>query len=372
MKVIDLFAGCGGMTLGFVRAGFEPVLAVEWDIDAASTYAANFDPDVSHTLCRDIADVNAAEVPEADVVIGGPPCQGFSTLGHQDDNDPRNTLWREYVRVLQAANPSMFVIENVDRFVKSPEFGLLQREVESGALSQYKIVAGVLNAADYGVPQKRRRTIVIGSRVGEPLLPRPTRSADGASVRSRWKTVESAIGSVRRDPRDPKKLGGPSVDFFEKSVPGPFSTTQMHVKRNPTAVSLERYDVIPPGGGRFDLMKKRPDLLPPCWANKKTGTTDVMGRLRWDEPSVTIRTEFFKPEKGRYLHPQWDPDDPENRVNRPITHREAALLQTFPHDYQWCGSKIQIAKQIGNAVPPVLAEAIARSVRKQIETPSFL
>ncbi len=128
--------------------------------------------------------------------------------------------------------------------------------------------------------------------------------------------------------------------------------------------SLLRYDAIPPGGGRFDL----PDeLLPPCWANKPTGTTDVMGRMRWDRPSLTVRTEFFKPEKGQYLHPQWDPDDPDDRVNRPITHREAARLQTFPEDFVWCGSKIGIAKQIGNAVPCLLAERIALSLRDQFD-----
>ena len=118
-----------------------------------------------------------------------------------------------------------------------------------------------------------------------------------------------------------------------------------------------------PGGGRFDLPRH---LLPPCWANKPTGTTDVMGRMMWNRPSLTIRTEFFKPEKGQYLHPQWDPEDPENRVNRPITHREAALLQTFPPDYLWCGTKIEIARQIGNAVPVKLASAIAAVLRKRL------
>ena len=101
---------------------------------------------------------------------------------------------------------------------------------------------------------------------------------------------------------------------------------------------------------------------------KPTGTTDVMGRMRWDAPSLTVRTEFFKPEKGQYLHPQWDADDPALRVNRVITHREAARLQTFPADFVWCGSKIDIAKQIGNAVPARLASAIAAHLRPFIES----
>ena len=105
-------------------------------------------------------------------------------------------------------------------------------------------------------------------------------------------------------------------------------------------------------------MKKRPDLAPRCWLNKPTGSTDVFGRLEWDKPALTIRTEFFKPEKGCYLHPE---------AHRPITHREAARLQTFPDSFVFSGSKIEVAKQIGNAVPPRLAKAIAQAVRRSIE-----
>ena len=107
-------------------------------------------------------------------------------------------------------------------------------------------------------------------------------------------------------------------------------------------------------------------LLPRCWAEKPTGTTDVMGRMKWDAPSLTIRTEFFKPEKGRYLHPQWSRAIKRDRVNRPITHQEAALIQSFPESFVWCGTKIAIAKQIGNAVPPLLARAIGDAVADRL------
>jgi DNA (cytosine-5)-methyltransferase 1 len=127
----------------------------------------------------------------------------------------------------------------------------------------------------------------------------------------------------------------------------------LHWGRNPKPSSIERYKAVPPGGNRFDLARNRPDLLPACWANKPTGTTDVFGRLWWDRPSFTIRTEFFKPEKGRFLHPE---------AHRPITHREAARLQTFDDDFIFEGSRIEIARQIGNAVPPKLAAAIAGAV----------
>ena len=145
--------------------------------------------------------------------------------------------------------------------------------------------------------------------------------------------------------------------WLESGIAGPFKVPELHLSRKPRELSLRRYECIPPGGGRFDL----PDhLLPDCWRNKPTGTVDVMGRMEWDKPSLTIRTEFFKPEKGRYLHPQWDTHDPDKCVNRSMSHWEAARLQSFPDDFVWCGSKIEIAKQIGNAVPPLLAEAVAR------------
>lgn len=337
-SLVDLFSGCGGMTAGFTAAGFDPVLAVECDLPAAATYAANFGED--HVFRGDIAALPDEAIPEVDVVIGGPPCQGFSNLGTRDPDDPRNRLWREYVRVVQRARPAVFVIENVDRFHTSAEFALLRAE-----LGDYEFADGVLNAADYGVPQRRHRTIVVGSRVGAPRLPEPMHHGN-------WVPVRAALGGLPRQPADVDLPGSTDV-YFGTRVPGTFKSSEIHVGRRPAPISMERYRTIPLGGNRFDLAAARPDLLPPCWRKKAKGTTDVMGRLWWDQPSVTIRTEFYKPEKGRYLHPE---------EHRPITHLEAARLQTFPPDFLWCGSKVAIAKQIGNAVPTLLARHIAETV----------
>lgn len=288
---------------------------------------------------------------------------GFLEPWHEGSDDPRNALWREYLRIVLAADPQVFVIENVDRFMKSSEFALLMDQLRSGALKRWKHVeVDVLNAADYGVPQRRRRTIIIASRVGPVALPAPTHAKGGVGDLKPWVTVRHAIGKVPEVP-DTTELPESTEEFFGHRVPGVFKSTEIHIGGG-RPMSLERYDHIPPGGGRFDLPGH---LLPRCWAEKPTGTTDVMGRMRWDAPSLTIRTEFFKPEKGQYLHPQWDADDPDNRVNRPITHREAALLQTFPVDYLWCGGKTDIAKQIGNAVPARLAAAIAATVRDRLK-----
>lgn len=357
--LIDLFAGCGGMTVGFAEEGFTPTLAVEWDIHAAATYAANFGED--HTIAGDIADVQDREIPRADVIIGGPPCQGFSNLGLKSLQDPRNQLWREYVRFVHAAQPEVFVIENVDRFRASPEFKMLLAEADHGSLQDYTLTHDVLNAADYGVPQRRRRTILIGSRVGPIDLPAPTHAKDPApgSGLSPWRTVRDTITGLPERPAT-TDLPDSRTELFGQALPGIFKGLDIHFRREPTQKSLDRYDHVPPGGGRFDVPEH---LLPTCWKNKATGTTDVMGRMRWDAPSLTIRTEFFKPEKGQYLHPQWDRIHQSLRVNRVITHYEASLLQDFPPDYLWVGTKVQIAKQIGNAVPAGLARAIARQIK---------
>lgn len=350
MDLIDVFAGCGGITEGFRRAGVDPVMAVEWDRSAAATYASNFG---DHVRCADITQLPDGAFPSADVVVGGPPCQGFSNLGTRDPNDPRNLLWREYARVVHLARPRVFVLENVPQFLKSDQFQLFVEWTRGGPLGEYELVAGVLNAADYGVPQRRRRAFVIGSRSEQPSLPSPTHGTGTSSAP--WPTVRSAFHGV------PFETGPTALPErrLDSGIPGPFKVAELHLSRRPTATSLKRYDLIPPGGGRFDLPNH---LLPDCWRNKPTGTVDVMGRMEWDRPSLTIRTEFFKPEKGRYLHPQWDADYPEKRVNRSISHWEAARLQSFPDDFVWCGSKIEIAKQIGNAVPPLLAEAVAHHV----------
>ena len=335
--IIDLFAGAGGMTEGFRRAGFTPIFAVEIDADAAATYRANLG---DHVIAEPIERVLSDRLPAADVIIGGPPCQGFSPLGRMSGNgtnDKFNGLWREFARVLQHIVPDVFVLENVPQLLRSAEFRDLKLLAEG---LDYRVDAEVLNAADFGVPQKRRRAIVIGSRVGPPRFPQGRRE-NGPHVRDAIAFLQAPLG------------------YGEALAPGRLSKgMDLHFNRRPRPQSIERYRLIPPGGSRFDLMSKAPHLTPRCWLEKPNGSTDVFGRLLWDEPSLTIRTEFFKPEKGRYLHPQ---------QHRPISHLEAALLQTFPDDYAWSGSKVSVARQIGNAVPVEFAEAIALSVAEMLD-----
>lgn len=342
ITTVDLFAGAGGLSLGFHLAdlGYLPVFAVEHDTAAAATFARNFgcavfDGDIEY----------GPEYPQADVVIGGPPCQGFSPLGRDRADESRarlNGLWKHYLHAVRTIRPKAFVIENVPEFQKSAQFEELLRELESdGELRAYKRAYGVVNAADYGVPQSRKRGILVAVRDYPEELPWPPPPTHGPASPdgTPYVTVRDAINDL------PRRTTG--TEPYETST----DPQHLHFGRRPLPSSIERYKAIPPGGNRFDLMRNRPDLTPKCWADKPTGTTDVMGRLWWDKPAPTIRTEFFKPEKGRYLHPS---------VNRVISHREAARLQSFPDWFTFEGTKTEIARQIGNAVPPLLGRALAQ------------
>jgi DNA (cytosine-5)-methyltransferase 1 len=344
-SVIDLFCGAGGLTRGLVDTGqFRSVLGNDIDEDSVASYEANFGKHGRHHDLNELLNAGVFRPRVADLVVGGPPCQGFSLLNKQRQNDERRGLWRAYYRVLELVQPLAFVMENVPELLKSPEF-LRFRRMAVADLG-FTVWADVLNAADYGVPQRRRRAIVIGIRGAEPILPRVTHydpSKFGALIRlpnlEPWRTVREAIGDL-------KPPSGTEI----RDVPPPYD---LHFGRNPTEQSMQRYRLVGEGENRFDLMRKAPHLTPGCWIRKKTGGTDLFGRLWWDRPAFTIRTEFFKPEKGRYLHPQ---------QHRPITHREAARLQSFPDDHVFVGSKISIARQIGNAVPPRLAAAIGAAL----------
>lgn len=346
-RLIDLFSGAGGMTLGFTDdqfgGGFESIWAVDLDRAAVATYRENFG---DHADCADIEDwlSSGRPIPQADVVIGGPPCQGFSLLNKRRVGDKRRELWQPFLDVVERSGARVFVIENVAELLSSPECKAIKERARSMG---FETVEDVLLAANYGAPQTRRRAVILGwkGQAGyEPPFP-PMASHVSPINRSSnlppWRTVWDAIADL------PAPLG---IEI--RNDPAPFD---LHFGRSPTSKSMERYRAVPAGGNRFDLQRNAPDITPDCWIRKTSGGTDLFGRLWWDRPSVTIRTEFFKPEKGRYLHPD---------EHRPITHREAARLMGFPDDFQFVGTKIEIARQIGNAVPPHLAGAISRAVKE--------
>lgn len=339
-RLMDLFAGCGGMTAGFLATErFEVVKAVESNPDAAHTYATNFGEDHLHVGSIE----NLREFAEAEVIVGGPPCQGFSSLNRQREATLSRELWREYWRAVKQVQPAAFVMENVPELLASEEFASFSRLAQRAG---YRLRADILNAADFGVPQRRRRAIVVGvlglpSDVDVPW-PMPTHANHAADIsklgQRPWVTVRKAFKGLPHEP----------------------TGENWHRARNPQPESVTRYKAVPADGGNRLQMQARldelglGDLVPRCWREHQTGSHDVFGRLWWDRPAPTIRTEFYKPEKGRYLHPE---------AHRAITIREGAVLQSmesfiFPDEQ----SMTAVGRQIGNAVPPLLAQRIAEAV----------
>jgi DNA (cytosine-5)-methyltransferase 1 len=358
ISVLDLFAGAGGLTAGFHSASsrFRSVRAVEMDQAAAASYEATFGKGVvfAGPIQRWL---ESEPVPQVDVVVGGPPCQGFSTLGKQDAEDVRNTLWKHYAATIVRAEPKYFVVENVAAFARSSQFeDFVDSTSPGGVLHNYGFNWGVLNAADFGSPQARKRAVLIGHRRDQkPVdLPSPTHAAKANGGLLAHATVRQTLEGVPRRPDRDDRFLEESTEFSGKRYAGYFVPRDLHWSRNYSELSLKRFADILEGGNRFQIDESR---LPECWKKHKTGSADVMGRLHWDKPSVTIRTEFFKPEKGRYLHPVED---------RAITHYEAALLQGFPPGHKFVGSRTAIAKQIGNAVPIPLGAAIARQLLERL------
>lgn len=374
-KLIDLFSGCGGLTLGFLwnqlfsadeanpvcrldskirRSPFKCVLANDFDADAIATYRANFDKEGKHTTCSSIEDIldSGVPIPAADVVIGGPPCQGFSLLNKNREGDLRRALWWRFIEVAERSRAKVIVMENVPQLLDSDEFDQIKSRLR--LLGFRYMMAGVLCTANYGVPQTRQRAIIMASRSGPIALPIPTH-LPSSSVGGLNGLASMFVDAGKWVPLSIAFSGLPKPKGVEPRDESP--TLRLHFGRTPTAISLERYRAVPPGGNRIDLLQNRPDITPDCWVRKKSGGTDLFGRLWWDRPSVTIRTEFYKPEKGRYLHPE---------EHRPITHREAARIQSFPDRFEFMGTKVEIAKQIGNAVPPLLAYRIALEVERSL------
>lgn len=347
IKSIDLFAGAGGFTAG-LHAGnhsIRTVRAVEHDPAAAATFEANHGVGLAYagSIEQWLAE---EEVPPVDLIVGGPPCQGFSQLNRGKVGAERNSLWEKYAETIAKATPRWFVMENVATFLKSSEYEkFVSLTMPGQLLEDWKLDARVLLAADYGAPQNRRRAVLIGHRrdVPAPGFPSPTRD------RSSYETVAEAFQGIQR-PVTATNLPSRTTTYAGREFPGAFRSHELHLTRNYEPRSQMRFRCIPPGGNRFDLPE---ELKTPGWQVHTSGSGDVMGRLVWEKPSVTIRTEFFKPEKGRYLHPT---------EHRAITHFEAARLQGFPDNYLWVGSKVEIARQIGNAVPLALGRALGEAI----------
>jgi len=312
--VVDLFAGAGLFSHAFRVSGCRIVRAIEIDPVAAETYAQNVGTQV------EVGDVSRLQ-PEGhcDILIAGPPCQGFSTLGARRPDDPRNSLCLQVVRWAKAMRPKVVVVENVAAFLESDEWESVRRGLSR---LDYEVASLVLDAFDYGVPQRRRRSFAIASRAGTFVAPRQRRSL--RTVREAW-----------------------------EGLPAEADGKNHHYAPKPSKIAFARMRVIPPGGDKRDVMKRAPRLVPPSWWKVTCEATDAWGRMEWDQPCNTLRTALQNASKGRYIHPE---------QHRVMSLREAARLHSIPDSWAFLGLPTQIARHIGNSVPPALGRAVATAV----------
>ncbi|MEZ7777654.1 DNA cytosine methyltransferase [Veillonella nakazawae] len=347
--VIDLFAGVGGLSLGFEMEGFDILLANEFDQSIATAYKENHKSTnvvVGDITSLDLSKVFGEYVNKIDVVIGGPPCQGFSQKGKRKTiNDERNFLFKHYVEVVKFVKPKYFVMENVPNLLTA-EKGFFLNEIK-GLFKDYgySIRYGILNAADYGVPQNRRRAIIIGKYLANPPeLPLPCKQKltiwDAISDLA---YLESGEGEFEQEYRN-----SPKSDYEKKMRKGS-KILYNHMATKHSALALERLSLIPPNAGKEVLPKKH---------ITKSVYSGTWSRMKQNDVAVTITTRFDTPSSGKFTHPF---------LNRAITVREAARLQSFPDTFKFIGSKMSQMKQVGNAVPPLLARKIARVIMNDIK-----
>lgn len=395
MKFVDLFAGCGGFSEGFYHEGFESILHVDFDKSACLTIAERmrFHGYPEHrvdneVVCGDLTNQKVHEHidkvingREFDVLVGGPPCQSFSSVGRAQDpdsmrNDPRNYLFKSYLEILERYQPKFFVFENVSGLLSAkPGGNPIFPEIIS-AMSRYYNVCDdkktvLLNSVHYGVPQIRKRVILIGVRKDlgfkveevynliEKTHFGPDES-EGSSGRAKFRTVKDAIADL---PKLKPGLGENKLswkpdkknEYIKQIRPNGFPYLYNHVARKHNLLDRERYKILSKNNWQLkELAVVRPDLVhhdPRHFGNRYTVQ-------EYAKPGRTVVAHLYK-DGNLFIHP--DPNQ-----ERTFTVREAARIQSFPDNFNFLGSRTDQFKQVGNAVPPLMAQAIARALKKII------
>jgi DNA (cytosine-5)-methyltransferase 1 len=385
LHTIDLFCGAGGITEGFRQAGYHCLYANDCMPEAVQTFHHNH-PDASAD-CRNIENVKPFEIraklrarkSDLDVLVGGPPCQGFS-INAPDRflNDSRNRLFKDYVRFLEEFEPRIFLFENVPGLLSLGDGKVLERILKEFVRLDYHVSVKILFAAHYGVPQERWRLILLGSRLGEIGFPEPTHYAIGrANFRGGGGiltfqltdsdkrrllpavTVGEAIGDL---PRLTMGEGAETIGYtaekfseYAMAMRNPDGVTYNHFAARLSKQNAERMKYVKPGGSWRDIPH---ELLPKGMQRaRKSDHTKRYGRLRKDGLAGTVMTKC-DPHWGTVFLPDQD---------RSLTVREAARFQSFPDSYRFLGPRVSQYEQVGNAVPVLLAKAIALHIRKHLE-----
>ncbi len=347
MRIIDLFAGVGGLSQGFKKAGFDIALAVEHDAEIAEAFKLN------HTgvpvIVDDIRNIDFASIYQktgrVEGVVGGPPCQGFSQKGQRKSVlDERNFMFRSFIDFVEIFRPSFFLMENVPN-ITTTEKGLFRKEaILAFEKLGYSVTFNVLNAADFGVPQLRRRAFFLGTLNGQ-VNSLPT-------TNGKRTTVKDAIYDL------PFIASGEGSTFYDYQSSAQSAYQELlridsvgiynHLATSHSKIALERLSMIPKGAGR--------EVLPPEHRTKSI-YSGTWTRLREDELAATITTRFDTPSSGLFTHPILD---------RCLTVREAARIQSFDDKFVFTGNKTSQMKQVGNAVPPLLAFEVAKTALKTL------
>lgn len=373
LTAVDLFCGAGGLTLGLSNAGFDVVFGSDIDPACALTHARNFphipfaQTDVSQLSAQNIMDRTGLQVGELDLLVGGPPCQGFSIIGQREIWDPRNGLFKHFLNVATDLQPRCVVIENVPGLATLNGGAVLGEIGRAFREAGYRVECAELLAAQYGVPQMRWRMFFIGWRLDQPIdggFPLPTHGRRGIGELVPNRTIAPAdtegfvsIGAAIGDL--PAIAAGGFESSYDKKPKGPYQLAMRsgstglhnHYAARLSETNIARIRLLKPGQDWRDLPR---DLLPPGMqrAHRKDHTRRYR-RMHWDGVARSIITRFRDPKSGEYTHPD---------QHRTISIREAARIQSFPDWFVFEGNHSQQYDQVGNAVPPLLGKAVGESL----------
>jgi DNA (cytosine-5)-methyltransferase 1 len=351
IKVIGLFSGCGGLDLGFKQAGYDLIWANDILKDACDTYRLNIG---DHIVNEDITKIDLNTIPNADIIIGGPPCQGFSGIGKRDPNDNRSALVYSYLDVVNKVHPKIFLFENVTG-IKSSKAADGSKVIDN--LKQafenigYHINIFTLNAADYGVPQRRKRVFIIGNKVGVDISAPPQTHFENKEGKRKWISSFEAISDLDSPTENGEtKYKHQPKNEYQTLMRKNADKTTLHIVPYSSPTDKEIISHVKPGGNYMDI----PDSVSTkriMYFKSTGGRTTTYGRLDPEMPNYTINTHFNRPNIGCNIHYKED---------RMITIREGLRFQSFPDDFQLI-SKTQrnYYVQVGNAVPPLLSKAWA-------------
>ena len=350
-KILDLFSGAGGFSYGMEKnKNFKTYVALDFNKQALETFKKNM-PD-SEIICGDITEervkkmaIRISKEKKVNMIIGGPPCQGFSLKGKKLGlNDPRNYLFNEYLKIVEVLKPEVFIIENVKALLSTSAGWFKEQILEKVAEMGYFVECGILTASDFGVPQARQRAIFICSKNKKINLP--------SATQKKIVTVKDAIydlaflnsgeGEFEQD------YQSQAVSKYQKEMRKGCEKLYNHQASNHAKIAIEKLKMIPPESGK--------EFLPDNMKGKQK-FNGTWGRLKWNEVSPTIDTRFDAASNGKNNHPF---------LNRSITPREAARIQSFDDKFIFLGAKVHVREQIGNAVPPLMAKAIADKIYKEL------